>query len=109
MYNAKLSRHNQSEARAAVVFGLKRLVMKFKAYQTKIGGEGYMAGKEIPRIYCWKIEIDELKIYTASSERGVVRVGVSLDNTSDCVEYFKAMFPRLKIIKNRSSLLILNF
>ena len=60
-----------------------------------------MAGKKISQIYCWKFEIDGLNIYTASSKRGAVRIGVSLDNTSDCVEYFKALFPRSKVIKNK--------
>lgn len=60
-----------------------------------------MAGKEIPRIYCWKIDIDGLKIYTASSEKGAVRLGVSLDNSSDCVKFFKSIFPQTRVIKNR--------
>ena len=60
-----------------------------------------MPGKEIPRIFCFKTEIDGLKVYTASSEKGAVRVGISLDDDSDCLEYFKDLFPRSKVIKNR--------
>ena len=52
-----------------------------------------MAGKEISGIYCWEIELDELRIYLASSERGAVRVSLSLDKGGDCLEYFKGLFP----------------
>jgi len=60
-----------------------------------------MAGKEISEIYCWKIEPDELHIYLASSERGAVRVSLSLDKKEDCPEIFKGLFPEKVIVKDR--------
>ncbi len=59
-----------------------------------------MAGKEISQLYCWNMEIDELKINMASSEKGAVRVEISFDS-ADPVEYFKALFPLSKMEKNR--------
>jgi len=60
-----------------------------------------MAGKEISEIYCWKIESDELHIYLASSDRGAVRVSLSFGKGKDCLSFFKGLFPKKVIIKDR--------
>jgi len=67
-----------------------------------------MAGEKISKIYCWKINSDKLSIYLASSGRGAVRVGLGLEEKSDCPEYFSIIFPSNRIIedKNMNRLLI---
>jgi O-6-methylguanine DNA methyltransferase len=57
-----------------------------------------MAGKEISEIYCCKIESSGLTIYTASSKRGAVNIGLCLGKGHDCLKYFKKIFP-LDIVK----------
>ena len=61
-----------------------------------------MAGKGVSDIYCWDIELGDLKIYLASTDRGALRVGISLDKSGDCVAYFKGIFPSKNIIKDKS-------
>ena len=61
-----------------------------------------MAGKDIPDIYCWDMETEKLKIYLASSRKGALRVGVSLKERSDCVSYFRKIYPSQIIVKDKS-------
>jgi methylated-DNA-[protein]-cysteine S-methyltransferase len=61
-----------------------------------------MAGKGVPDIYCWDIESDDLKIYLASSARGALRIGISLDKSGDCVTYFRDIYPSKRILKDKS-------
>jgi methylated-DNA-[protein]-cysteine S-methyltransferase len=67
-----------------------------------------MAGKGMSDIYCWEIESDALKIYLASSGRGALRVGISLDKGGDCMSYFENLYPFERIVKDqpRNSLLL---
>ncbi|MFC1532735.1 methylated-DNA--[protein]-cysteine S-methyltransferase [Thermodesulfobacteriota bacterium] len=59
-----------------------------------------MAREKIQEIYCWKIESDELNIYLASSKKGAVRIGLSLKNGPDCIEYFKKKFIQGSLVKD---------
>lgn len=59
-----------------------------------------MAGKAVPEIYCWKMRVDELYIYLASSKRGALKVRISLEEDSDCVTYFGKIFPSSRISEN---------
>ena len=61
-----------------------------------------MAGKGASNIYCWEMESDDLKIHLASSDKGALRVGVSLDKSGDCVTHFKNIFPPKGMIKDKS-------
>jgi methylated-DNA-[protein]-cysteine S-methyltransferase len=61
-----------------------------------------MAGKGVRDIYCWDIESDDLKIYLASSARGALRIGISLDKSGDCVSYFRDIYPSKRILKDKS-------
>lgn len=61
-----------------------------------------MAGKGVPDIYCWDMETDDLKIYLASSARGALRIGISLDKSGDCVTYFRDIYPSKRILKDKS-------
>lgn len=60
-----------------------------------------MAGKGVSNIYCWEIESDALRIYLASSGRGALRVGISLDKTGDCVSYFRGIYPLERIVTDQ--------
>ena len=60
-----------------------------------------MAGKTVPEIYCWEIQFDELIIRLASSRKGAVRIALSLRKASDCLGYFRRLFPCCRITKNR--------
>lgn len=60
-----------------------------------------MARKALREIYCWQIESDELRIYLASSKKGAVRVGISLDRDADCLTYFRSLFPSHGVFENR--------
>jgi O6-methylguanine-DNA--protein-cysteine methyltransferase len=58
-----------------------------------------MARKALPEIYCWKIELDELQVHLASSRRGALKVGLSLERNSDCLSYFKEIFPSSRVFE----------
>ena len=59
-----------------------------------------MAGKAVPEIYCWEIQFDDLTVYLASSRRGAVRIGLTLERKSDCFTYFKKIFSWAGIVKD---------
>jgi O6-methylguanine-DNA--protein-cysteine methyltransferase len=46
---------------------------------------------------------DELKVYSASSHRGALRVGLSLDGGVDCSDYFRGFYPGATISKGREA------
>ncbi len=56
--------------------------------------------KEKSIIYCCKIRSDDLNIYLASSEKGALRVGLSLRRADDCLAYFTKAFPLGRIFKD---------
>jgi len=60
-----------------------------------------MARKKIPIVYCWMIRFNELKVYLASSHRGALRVGLSLDVAEECSDYFRRFFAESNISKDR--------
>ncbi|MBN2374084.1 methylated-DNA--[protein]-cysteine S-methyltransferase [bacterium] len=59
-----------------------------------------MAGEKIPIIFCWEMEIDDLNIFLGSSQKGVVRIGISMANNSDSVDFFEKNFPDSRVIKD---------
>ena len=59
-----------------------------------------MAGKEVSKVYCWKVESDELDIFMASSGRGAMRIGMDLRKGIDCLDFFKGIFPESQLIKD---------
>ena len=61
-----------------------------------------MAGKEISEIYCWKIESLGLTVYMASSIRGAISIGLCLGKGLDSPDYFKGIFPRHIIRKEKA-------
>lgn len=62
-----------------------------------------MAGKSKRIIYCWRINSEELTIYSASSTNGAVMVGMSLARSAvDCVSYFREYLPGMELERNRA-------
>ena len=59
-----------------------------------------MAGEEVSKVYCWKVESDELDIFMASSARGAMRIGMDLEKGTDCLDFFKGIFPESRLIKD---------
>ena len=56
-----------------------------------------MAGKTVPEIYCWEITADDLKIYLASTRKGALRIGLSLEIESSCGTFFEKVFPTARV------------
>ena len=53
-----------------------------------------MAGERISTRYvCWSRKIGDLRVYGASSERGAVRVHLSLKDEGDPCDFFRALAP----------------
>ena len=61
-----------------------------------------MPGSPIWQIYCWGIRFDELVIYLASTKRGGLRIGLTMDKGNDCMAFFRRLFPNTKLIKDYS-------
>jgi O-6-methylguanine DNA methyltransferase len=60
-----------------------------------------MARKKIPEeIFCWSLTFERLTVHTASSGKGAVRLGIILDEKSDCSKYFQNLFRESRIIPN---------
>lgn len=56
-----------------------------------------MAGETPSKIYCWKMHVDRLYVYLASSDKGAIKTGLSLEKDPDCVTYFVNIFPSASI------------
>lgn len=52
-----------------------------------------MAGKILPEIYCWKIEVDRLTVYLASTKKGAIRIGLALNGRDNATGFFRSLFP----------------
>lgn len=61
-----------------------------------------MAGKGTPTLYCWSWRIGELRIYTASSQKGAFRIGLSLKDEGDGCEYFRVRAFSGRLEENRA-------
>jgi O6-methylguanine-DNA--protein-cysteine methyltransferase len=61
-----------------------------------------MARTALSLIYCWTLRFDRLMVHLASSEKGAVMVGLSLDQTQDCVDYFAGRWPACRVLMDRT-------
>lgn len=59
-----------------------------------------MAGTTVPEIYCWKIHIEDLIIYLASTKKGAARIGLSMERQCDCIDFFKGIYPNSTLLEN---------
>ena len=60
-----------------------------------------MAGKTVPIIYCWELQLEGLNIYLASTLKGALQVGLSLEKKGDCMGFFKRRFPDAELHKDK--------
>jgi O6-methylguanine-DNA--protein-cysteine methyltransferase len=72
----------------------------FKAYSRDIGKEGHVAGTTLREIYCWEVPIDALKIYLASTKKGALQIGLTLEKQCDCMAFFRRLFPNAELSKD---------
>ena len=62
-----------------------------------------MAGETFSTIFCWEIKIDRLHVFVASTDMGAVRIGIGLERTTDCVSFFKGLFPDAILYKEQAA------
>lgn len=61
-----------------------------------------MAGKTMAKeIFCWQIDLDGLEIYTASSKKGAVGVGISLGRGPGSLEYFMEKYGSENVVESK--------
>ena len=56
-----------------------------------------MAGKAFWEIYCSETLVEGLKIYLASTKKGALRVGLTLERHFDKITFFKEIFPQARL------------
>jgi len=62
-----------------------------------------MAGKTVLRIFCWEIDADLLHVYLASTEVGAFRVELGMRRNTDCVSYFRELFPHAELHRAKNA------
>ena len=60
-----------------------------------------MAGTSVPGIYYWGIKCDRLYIHMASTEKGALQIGMSLDASVNTETFFKKRYPDSGLLENR--------
>jgi O6-methylguanine-DNA--protein-cysteine methyltransferase len=61
-----------------------------------------VAGKTVREIYCWKVKMETLHIYLASSKKGALRIGLTLKRELNCMDFFRRIFPEDALSKDYS-------
>jgi O6-methylguanine-DNA--protein-cysteine methyltransferase len=61
-----------------------------------------MARTALPIIYCWTLRFDALAVHLASSDRGALRVALSLDPAQDRPDLFAGRWPSHTVLQNRA-------
>ena len=59
-----------------------------------------MAGQTVSEIYCWQLQLGELNVHLASTEKGALRIGLTLEAQSDCISFFKPLFPENRLLRD---------
>jgi len=59
-----------------------------------------MAGATLRKIYCWEMRIEDLTVYLASTRKGAAGIGLTLERRSDCIDFFKGIFPNNTLLKD---------
>jgi AraC family transcriptional regulator of adaptative response/methylated-DNA-[protein]-cysteine methyltransferase len=60
-----------------------------------------MSGKALSEIFCWEISVDALRIHVASTKKGALRIGLSLDDSRDSTTFFGGLYPGVNLIEDR--------
>ncbi len=59
-----------------------------------------MAGTSLQKIYCWSMKLDRLYIHMASTEKGALRIGLSLRSKPDAKGFFKRLYPNSELVED---------
>ncbi len=62
-----------------------------------------MAGTSIRTIYCRRMKMDRLYVYLASTEKGALRIGISLNSTPDAKTFFKAFYSKSELLESHDA------
>ena len=59
-----------------------------------------MARTTVPEIHCCELSVDDLHIYLASTEKGALRVELSLEKRYDSIGVFRRLFPSARLTED---------
>ncbi|MBW2708985.1 MAG: methylated-DNA--[protein]-cysteine S-methyltransferase [Deltaproteobacteria bacterium] len=62
-----------------------------------------MAGASLQKIYCGSMKLDRLYIHMASTEKGALRVGLSLRSKPDATGFFKRLYPNSEWVEDHDA------
>ena len=62
-----------------------------------------MARASLQKIYCRRIKLDRLYVYMASTEKGALRIGISLHSKADARDFFKGLYPNSELLENHDA------
>ncbi len=59
-----------------------------------------MAGASLQKIYCGNMKRDRLYIHMASTEKGALRIGLSLRSKPDAKVFFNRLYPSAELVED---------
>jgi O6-methylguanine-DNA--protein-cysteine methyltransferase len=59
-----------------------------------------MARTSLQKIYCGGMKLDRLYIHMASTEKGALRIGLSLRSKPDAKDFFKKLYPSSELVED---------
>lgn len=59
-----------------------------------------MAREKVPIIYCWEMYAGGLNIYLAATDKGALRIGLSMKRHYDAMHYFHQFFPESEFVRD---------
>lgn len=62
-----------------------------------------MARASLQIIYCWRIKLDRLHVYMASTKKGVLRMGMGFNSEPDAGAFFKKLYPNSELLENHDA------
>ena len=62
-----------------------------------------MAGTSLQKIYCGSMKLDRLYIHMASTEKGALRIGLSLRSKPGAKDFFKNFYPNSELVEDNNT------
>ena len=62
-----------------------------------------MARTSLQKIYCGVMKLDRLYIHMASTEKGALRIGLSLRSKPDAKDFFKRLYPSSELVEDNDA------
>ena len=59
-----------------------------------------MAGTSLPEIYCWRMKLDRLYVYLASTKKGALRTGLGLNPKPHARNFFEEFYPNSELLED---------